>query len=273
MTQDERREYLIQALLAEMPQYQDIGIPDDEEGRKKVLRSLFNVRPPAPASQEFLEIQNAYLSEETRRRGVVDSHTLEPAGSDGRLFLWQGDITRLNVDAIVNAANSALLGCFHPCHSCIDNIIHTYAGIQLRSACNEIMQAQGYEEPVGRARITPAYNLPCRYVLHTVGPMVTGTLTGQDKELLASCYRSCLEVGTENGVRSIAFCCISTGVFRFPQKQAAEIAVRTVRQWLDKNHSSIRVIFNVFTDTDLAIYQKLLLAQEKGDGKTIGNFG
>ena len=256
--QKERRIWLIRELQREMPQYQDIRIPVTEEGQWNLLRSLFNVRPPYPASQEFLKVQDEYLSELVRSRGIVDAESLPASELDPRITLWQGDITTLRCDAIVNAANSALLGCWQPCHSCIDNMIHSLSGVQLRIKCNEIMQAQGHEEETGTAKITPAYNLPCKYVLHTVGPIISGPLRKEDCDLLAGCYQSCLELAAGNNVRSVAFCCISTGVFHFPQRRAAEIAVETVRQFLETDSSIDRVIFNVFTDRDLAIYQKLL---------------
>lgn len=179
-------------------------------------------------------------------RGVVDSEKLAPAGADERIAVWQGDITTLKVDAIVNAANSALRGCFHPLHSCIDNMIHSRSGIQLRLLCDKIMNKQGYEEPAGRAKITPAFNLPSKYILHTVGPIIYGHVTKKDRELLASCYRSCLALAVENGCKSIAFCCISTGEFHFPNDQAARIAVETVKSFLDEKMPPIRVIFDVF---------------------------
>lgn len=256
--QKERRIWLIRELQREMPQYQDIRIPVTEEEQWNLLRSLFNVRPPYPASQEFLKVQDEYLSELVRSRGIVDAESLPASELDPRITLWQGDITTLRCDAIVNAANSALLGCWQPCHSCIDNMIHSLSGVQLRIKCNEIMQAQGHEEETGTAKITPAYNLPCKYVLHTVGPIISGPLRKEDCDLLAGCYQSCLELAAGNNVRSVAFCCISTGVFHFPQRRAAEIAVETVRQFLETDSSIDRVIFNVFTDRDLAIYQKLL---------------
>ena len=256
--QEERRIWLIRELQREMPQYQDIRIPVTEEEQWNLLRSLFNVRPPYPASQEFLKVQDEYLSELVRSRGIVDAESLPASELDPRITLWQGDITTLRCDAIVNAANSALLGCWQPCHSCIDNMIHSLSGVQLRIKCNEIMQAQGHEEETGTAKITPAYNLPCKYVLHTVGPIISGPLRKEDCDLLAGCYQSCLELAAGNNVRSVAFCCISTGVFHFPQQRAAEIAVETVRQFLETDSSIDRVIFNVFTDRDLAIYQKLL---------------
>ena len=256
--QEERRIWLIRELQREMPQYQDIRIPITEEEQWNLLRSLFNVRPPYPASQEFLKVQDEYLSELVRSRGIVDAESLPASELDPRITLWQGDITTLRCDAIVNAANSALLGCWQPCHSCIDNMIHSLSGVQLRIKCNEIMQAQGHEEETGTAKITPAYNLPCKYVLHTVGPIISGPLRKEDCDLLAGCYQSCLELAAGNNVRSVAFCCISTGVFHFPQQRAAEIAVETVKQFLETDSSIDRVIFNVFTDRDLTIYQKLL---------------
>lgn len=257
-TQEERRIWLIRQLQKEMPQYQELAIPKGEEEQWRLLRSLFNVRPPYPASEEFLRVQDEYLTEMIRERGIVDGELLPPVRKDARISLWQGDITRLHCDAIVNAANSALLGCWQPCHSCIDNIIHSLSGVQLRIKCNELMEAQGHEEEIGTAKITPAYNLPCKYVLHTVGPIISGPLQKKDCELLADCYRSCLELAVENGLKSVAVCCISTGVFHFPNDKAAEIAVRTVTSFLDTRKEDIRVIFNVFKNVDLHIYQTLL---------------
>lgn len=256
MTQKERRLFLINELISEQPRYRGITIPEGEQAQKDLLRSLMNVRIPAPVSDEFLKIQDEYLSRETAEKGVTVLSDLSPV-NDG-IYLWQGDITTLECDAIVNAANSQLLGCFQPLHNCIDNCIHTYAGVALRIKCNELMQKQGYEEPTGRAKITPAYNLPCKYVLHTVGPIVRGRLTEDDCNLLKSCYLSCLNLAEENNVKSIAFCCISTGVFGFPQREAAEIAVETVKAYKEKNQSDIEVIFNVFKDEDYTIYRELL---------------
>ncbi len=258
MTQSERAEFLIRRLQQEMPRYQSLEIPEDDEGRWRLFRSLCNVRPPYPASGEFLKIQDEYLSEKIRERGIVDGEKLPRVRKHAKISLWQGDITSLRCGAIVNAANSALLGCWQPCHSCIDNVIHSFAGVQLRIRCSEIMEAQGHEEETGRAKITPAYNLPCEYVIHTVGPIITGPLREKDCELLASCYRSCLELAQEHHIRSIAFCCISTGVFRFPQQKAAEIAVKTAEEFLNAGSTVEHLIFNVFTDKDLAIYQGLL---------------
>lgn len=226
MTQDERRVYLLKSLLSEKEEYEKLTIPESVLGQKRLLRALFNVRAPAPVSQEFLDVQDAYLKEATAEKGVTDYHTLTPVRKG--IWIWQGDITTLACGAIVNAANSQMLGCFNPGHGCIDNIIHTYAGVELRLRMNDIMREQGHEEPVGRAKITPAYNLPCRYVLHTVGPCLESLPTKQDEELLADCYRSCLSLAAENGVDSVAFCCISTGVFHFPNRRAAEIAIREV---------------------------------------------
>ncbi len=256
MTQRERRLYLIKILLAEDQKYAGIAIPADEDGQRRLLRSLLNVRMPRPVDGEFRKVQDAYLQEEIRRKGLTDFKDLNPV--EEGLYLWRGDITTLRCDAIVNAANSQMLGCFYPCHNCIDNAIHTYAGVQLRLACAELMREQGCEEEPGKAEITPAFNLPCKYVLHTVGPIVQGILTRQDKELLASCYRSCLELAEQNGVRSLAFCCISTGVFHFPHDIAAQIAVETVRAYKTQAKSKIEVIFNVYQEADYNIYRELL---------------
>lgn len=256
MTQAERRLYLIQELLKEQPRYEGMEIPENEESQKRLLRSLFNIRMPRPVSQEFLEVQDAYLQEEIRQKGITDIADLTPVQEE--IYLWQGDITTLRCDAIVNAANSQMLGCFAPCHGCIDNAIHTFAGVQLRLACAELMHKQGHEEETGKAKITPAFNLPCKYVLHTVGPIVGGRLTKKDKNLLASCYRSCLELAEQNHVKSIAFCCISTGEFHFPNEKAAEIAIQTVKEYKERTRSKMEVIFNVFKETDLDIYRELL---------------
>ena len=221
-----------------------------------MLRSLFNIRMPKPVSDEFLQIQDEYLQEENRRKGITDIADLEPIQKG--IYLWQGDITTLKCGAIVNAANSQMLGCFNPCDGCIDNAIHTFAGVQLRRDCNEIMKKQGYDEPTGQAKLTLAYNLPCKYVIHTVGPIVSGRLTQEDRDLLKSCYLSCLKLAEEKSVDSIAFCCISTGVFGFPQREAAQIAVDTVKEYKEESHSDIKVIFNVFKESDLAIYRGVL---------------
>ena len=257
MTQEQRRLYLIQELLKERPDGAGIEIPTEREGQKRLLRSLFNLRQPQPASQEFLAVQDAYLQEETRRKGVTSLAQLRPV--EKGLYLWQGDITTLACGAIVNAANSQLLGCFYPCHGCIDNAIHTYAGVQLRLECAQLMARQGHPEPTGQAKVTQAYNLPCQYVLHTVGPIVGRWVTWKDRRELAACYRSCLALAAEHDLRSVAFCCISTGEFHFPNQEAAEIAVRTVREFLEQQTTSVeRVIFNVFKDLDAAIYRRLL---------------
>ncbi len=256
MTQAERRIQLIQRLSAEQPRYKGIQIPSEETEQKRLLRALLNLRPPQAACADFLKVQDEYLREEIASKGITDLSALSPIAKD--IYLWQGDITTLRCDAIVNAANAGLLGCFCPCHGCIDNAIHTYAGIQLRLECAEIMEKQGYAEPVGRAKLTKAYNLPCKYVLHTVGPIVSGKLTQQDCDLLASCYRSCLELAEREDIRSIAFCCISTGEFHFPNERAAEIAIKTVRDYQAQTNSKLEVIFNVFKDFDYEIYRRLL---------------
>ena len=258
MTQDERREYLIQYLLKEKIPFGRQNIPTDKQGQENLLRSLMNVRPPRPISNDFLKIQDEYLTERNIERGITDVDTLAPVKSDLRLYIWQGDITTLKCDAIVNACNSQMLGCFSPMHACIDNFIHTYAGMELRLKMHEIMAKQGHEEETGKAKITSGYNLPTKYILHTVGPIIQWKVTKEDEDLLASCYTECLKLAADTGVESIAFCCLSTGVFRFPQQRAAEIATNTVKQYLNKDSRIKKVIFNVFKDEDLKIYSGLL---------------
>lgn len=256
MTQAEKRIYLIKHLLAEQPQYSKTSIPQGILEQKQLLRSLFNIRMPLPISDDFIAIQDEYLREETRQKGITNLDDLQPI--EPGIYLWQGDITTLRCDAIVNAANSEMLGCFCPCHGCIDNAIHTYAGIQLRSQCAEIMEKQGYAEPVGRAKITKAYNLPSEFVIHTVGPIISGKVTKKDEEQLSSCYRSCLKLAEQNNIRNIAFCCISTGEFHFPNRRAAQIAIKTVKDYKKQTNSKIEVVFNVFKDMDYEIYRELL---------------
>ncbi len=256
MEQAEKRKYLIKVLWAEQPGYGSPGIPEEEGEQRRLLRSLFNVRMPGKISEDFLKVQDEYLQEVTREKGITYLKDLQPI--EEGIYLWQGDITTLRCDAIVNAANSGMTGCYQPCHNCIDNCIHTYAGIQLRNACAEIMEMQGYEEPTGKAQITPGFNLPCKYVLHTVGPIVQGPLTKEHEDLLASCYRSCLELADKNEVKSIAFCCISTGVFMFPNARAAQIAVQTVKEYRKEHGNGMEVIFNVWKDKDYEIYRELL---------------
>ena len=256
MTQAERRLFLIRSLMNEKTEYADLGVPRDADGQRQLLRGLINVRLPAPAGEEFLAVQDAYLRQELTDAGITELDDLRPVCGD--LYLWQDDITRLRCGAIVNAANSGMTGCYVPCHACIDNCIHTYAGVRLRLECADIMRGQWHEEPTGQAKITRAYNLPCDYVLHTVGPIIEGRVTEEDERLLALCYSSCLELAEKNGVKSVAFCCISTGVFHFPNQRAAEIAVGTVQRYKAETGSGIKVIFNVFKDTDRKIYERLL---------------
>lgn len=268
MTNTERTEklkYLISCLEDENPQYKDYEVSDDPDEAFNLYRALCNVRMPhgpightLPA--QFYQVQSEVLKDITEKKGITDAIALPPVLLDQRISLWQGDITTLKCDAIVNAANSQMLGCFSPLHGCIDNIIHTMAGVELREKCYQIMNAQGHEEETGKFKITPGYNLPAKYVIHTVGPIVMGRLTEKHKELLASCYRSCLEIADAYHLKSIAFCCISTGVFMFPQDKAAEIAVHTVREYLDTHPDTgiEKVIFNVFKDTDYEIYDSIL---------------
>lgn len=258
MNQSEKRLFLIQSLLKERPEYRDMNIPAEPESQPQLLRGLMNIRAPQRIGAGFLKMQDAYLQGETAAKGITDVADLTPIQPG--LYLWQGDITLLKCDAIVNAANSGMTGCYIPNHRCIDNAIHTFAGVELRLACAELMAKQGYPEPTGQAKITPAFNLPCRYVLHTVGPIIGGRVTKEDKEQLTSCYRSCLELAAENALESVAFCCISTGEFHFPNELAAQVAVETVKEFLKKQTSVKKVIFNVFKDLDKAIYEKLLRA-------------
>lgn len=242
MTQNERLDFLINHLISEDNRYSNIVIPKDSEEKFNLFRSLVNVREPKQISNEFIKLQDDYLQERLTEINITDAYDLQAISN--KLYLWQGDITTLKCGAIVNAANSAMLGCFVPCHKCIDNAIHTFSGVQLRLECNRIMKLQGHKEQTGAAKITKAYNLPCDYILHTVGPIVYGHLTDEHRKLLASCYRSCLELAEANGVKSIAFCCISTGEFHFPNDIAAQIAVETAKDYL--KHSELeRVIFNV----------------------------
>ncbi len=271
MNQRERLRYLIDIFKNESDEFSDIAVPEDEGGQRRLLRSLMNVRMPGRMDSKMVEVQDEYLSERIRENGIV---TLEdiPISKD-RLSVWQGDITRLKVDAIVNAANSQMLGCFVPMHTCIDNCIHTYAGVQLRDECNRQMNelriryGRNYEQPTAVPMLTDAYNLPAKKVIHIVGPIVyqgtsfasQGKLTPELEKDLADCYKNTLNMCAENGLESVAFCCISTGVFRFPNKRAAEIAVKTVSEWLRENPGKVeRVIFNVFKDEDKRIYEKLI---------------
>jgi O-acetyl-ADP-ribose deacetylase (regulator of RNase III) len=256
MNQSEKRIYLIKMLLAEQPQYRDMAIPENSEEQRRLLRSLMNIRLPRAVCDEFIKIQDEYLKARLEEKGVTHLANLSQI-QDG-IYLWQGDITTLDCDAIVNAANSQMTGCYCPCHGCIDNAIHTFAGVQLRLECAELMRKQGFEEPTGSAKITGGYNLPCKYVLHTVGPIVRGRVSKKDETALASCYRSCLELAEKNNVKSLAFCCISTGEFCFPNRRAAEIAVETVKSYRAQTDSKIEVIFNVFKDNDYEIYREIL---------------
>ena len=256
MTQKERLVFLINYLIDENNELKTIDIPAQDTERKRLLGSLMNIRPPKTVSKEFLEVQDAYLQEECTQKGVISLSDISIA--EPGIYLWQGDITRLSVDAIVNAANSAMLGCFVPCHGCIDNAIHSAAGVELRLECYRIMEKQKTEEPTGKAKITKAYNLPCRYVLHTVGPIIYGDVTEKDCDLLSECYRSCLELAAAYQLKTIAFCCISTGEFHFPNEKAAAIAIQTVQDYQRKNQNGLEVVFNVFKDSDYQIYKQLL---------------
>ncbi len=256
MNQSERRQFLIRELLKENSEYCNIRIPNQTTAQCQLLRGLMNVRLPKSISQDFLRVQDEYLQTEIAKQEIVDAGSLAEIRKG--ISIWQGDITSLKCDAIVNAANSGMTGCYVPNHRCIDNCIHSYAGIQLRLECAEMMEKQGYEEPTGHAKITKGYNLPCKNVIHTVGPIIYDRVRPEDERLLTDCYRSCLELAAENGLESIAFCCISTGEFHFPNERAAEIAVQMVEEFMQKESSIKRVVFNVFKDKDKRIYEELL---------------
>ena len=262
MTQEQRLDTLVEAFKADSVQYKDLQTPADTEGKRRILRSLMNIRMPKKLDGSVLAVQDEYLRERIRENGIVTLSEI-PVIRDG-MSLWQGDITRLSVDAIVNAANSQMLGCFVPMHTCIDNCIHTFAGVQLRAECNRQMNqlriryGRDYEQPTAVPMLTDGYNLPAKKVVHIVGPIVEDRLTPALENDLADCYRNTLDLCAENGLHSVAFCCISTGVFRFPPERAAQIAVKTVEQWLKAHDGAMgRVIFNVFSDKDRMIYEHL----------------
>ncbi|MBR2122716.1 MAG: protein-ADP-ribose hydrolase [Lachnospiraceae bacterium] len=273
MDQQERLDYLVRQFRDESAQYRDLEIPADTEGKKRVLRSLMNIRMPKMMAPSVVAVQNEYLQERNREKGIISVDGIPVIAESGsrhafadRLCVWQGDITGIAADAIVNAANSQMLGCFVPMHTCIDNCIHTFAGIQLRAECGRRMDrlrakyGSGYEQPTAVPMLTDGYNLPAKHVIHIVGPIVQYRLTPELEEDLAACYRNTLELCAQNGFRSVAFCCISTGVFRFPGKRAAQIAVKTVTEWMEAHREqNIRVIFNVFKDEDREYYEEELL--------------
>ncbi len=263
MTQDERLGYLVEAFRADSGEYADLPVPVDAGGRRRILRSLMNIRAPGPMPEDVMRVQDDYLRERAREKGIVSPEDI-PVIREG-ISVWQGDITRLAADAIVNAANSQMLGCFVPMHTCIDNCIHTYAGIRLRLECARQMDAlrriygPEYEQPTAVPMLTEAWNLPAKKVIHVVGPIVRDRLTPALERALADCYTNTLALCRENGLRSVAFCCISTGVFRFPGQRAARIAADTVIQWLAANPGAVdRVIFNVFKDEDRRYYERIL---------------
>ena len=262
-TQEQRLDYLVEEFKADSGEYKDLQTPADAEGKRRILRSLMNIRMPRELSDSVLKVQDEYLTERAEEKGIVRLSDI-PVTCE-RLSVWQGDITRLKIDAIVNAANSQMLGCFVPMHTCIDNCIHTFAGVQLRAECNRQMDqlriryGRDYEQPTAVPMLTDAYNLPAKKVIHIVGPIVQGRLTPALEKDLADCYRNVLDMCLENGLKSVAFCCISTGVFHFPNKKAAEIAVRTVKDWISAHPGTLeRVIFNVFKDEDREYYEELL---------------
>ena len=274
MTQEQRLDLLVEEFKTDSDEYKNLETPEDDEGKRRVLRSLMNIRMPKELSEKTRELQDEYLKERVREKGVVtlaDIPTIKEQGSDSsfadKISIWQGDITRLAVDAIVNAANSQMLGCFVPMHTCIDNCIHTYAGVQMRYECNRQMNelrrrlGRDYEQPTAVPMLTDGYNLPAKKVIHIVGPIVNYALTPELEKDLSDCYRNTLDLCLENGLNSVAFCCISTGVFHFPNDSAAQIATETVKKWLSEHGGQMeRVIFNVFKDEDKELYEEKLFA-------------
>lgn len=269
--QTERLVHLLKEFKADSLRYKDLELGDDYEEKRMALRSLMNIREPRPMPEDILRMQDEFLAEETREKGIVSLNMIPTvAGQYGsrhtfadKISIWQGDITRIQAGAIVNAANSQMLGCFVPCHRCIDNAIHSAAGIQLRAECSRYMDRRKmqygsrYEEPIGEAVLTKGYNLPAKYVIHTVGPIVDGVLGNRHRQDLRNCYENVLKCCVENGIRSVAFCCISTGEFHFPNTEAAKIAVKTVTDFLKESEAEFdRIIFNVFKDMDRNLYEK-----------------
>ena len=258
MTQEERRIWLIDYLRSETNDLKEMGIPGEEQGQKNMLRALMNIREAKPIGEDFLKIQDDYLTWEAGRRGIVEVDSMSYFGKNSRIYLWQGDITRLNCDAIVNSANTKMRGCFIPLHNCVDNHIHSRAGVQLRLKCDEIMRKQGHDEPVGSAKVTPAYNLPCEHIIHVAGPVVEYEIEDEHRQQLKQCYITCLEVAELYEIDSIAFCSISAGENLFPKEAAARIAIDTVMEYIQNHDRPKQIIFTVADDENLEIYTHLL---------------
>ena len=258
MTQQERLRYLLEGLVAEYKEKHNehVDIPSNEEEQFTLFRALCNIRPAGAMPLEWMKIEDEYLITLAREKGIVTINDMEER--EPQIYLWQGDITRLSVDAIVNAANNKLLGCFAPNHKCIDNAIHTFSGIELRMECARMTEYMEMPEKTGVARMTYGYNLPAKHVLHTVGPIIYEEVTEKERNELASCYRSCLKLANAYNFFSDTFNPISTGEFRFPNEAAAQIAIDTVRTYLKETNSKIQVVFNVFKNIDYDIYNKLL---------------
>lgn len=245
---------LLGYLINEDERLENFEIPSNYIEKRNLLRGIINLRAPYPISEDILVLEDQLLQLELKEKEVTDESEIETR--EDCIALWQGDLTTLKIEAIVNPGNSALLGCFIPNHSCLDNQIHTFAGIRLRLVCNKIMQ--GKEEKVGQAKITDAYNLPCDYVIHTVGPMITGNVTKKEEELLAKCYKSCLDLAKEKNIKTIAFPTISTGVFSFPKELASKIAVSTVKEYIKENPNTFdKIVFDVYEEEDKAYYDRL----------------
>ena len=271
--QEERLKSLVEAFIDDSDRYRGTDVPPDRESRKRMLRSLMNIRMPAPLSEDVLRIQDEYLKERAEEKGITDADDIETAyealgcrlpGAE-HMALWQGDITAVRCGAIVNAANSQMLGCFIPMHTCIDNCIHSFAGVQLRAECAEKMEelrekyGQDYEQPTAVPMLTGAYDLPADHVIHIVGPVVNGKVTPEQDDELSLCYSRILDLCMENSIKTVAFCAVSTGVFGFPQERACRIAVGTVSEWLSSHEGAVdKVIFNVFSDRNRELYEHVL---------------
>lgn len=254
MNKEQLVDKLLDYFINEDKRFLNYKIPNSYKDKRKFLRGIVNLRKPYPLEEKILKLEDQLLQLELKEKVIADSKDI-PLIED-KISIWLGDITLLKVEAIVNACNSYLLGCFVPNHTCIDNAIHSFSGIRLRLKCNEIMQ--GKEEETGKAKITSAFNLPSDYVIHTVGPIVSKTLTDKEINELKECYISCLELARHNNIKTIAFPSISTGVFKFPKDKASEIAVDTVRNYLKKYPNTFdKVIFNVFTKEDKFYYVRL----------------
>ena len=263
----EKLDYLINYLLTERNETLEIDNLSYKD-KKRIYRSLCNIRDAKPISEEYFKIENKYLQEELNKKDITDVADIQPAKEllkvtnlkyEDKICLWKGDITTLKIDAIVNAANSQGLGCFVPMHSCVDNIIGSNAGVSLRLECNKVMKEKNYFLPTGKAFITKGYNLPAKYVIHTVGPIIYEEVTEKEEQELINCYINSLKLAIQNGIKTIAFPCISTGKFRFPKTQACKLAIKAVEEFLDTHNDEIdKIVFNIYIEEDYEIYEQYI---------------